>query len=60
MSEPLVAPELLAILRCPVCRAEVNERREPPALVCAQCGRAYPVRDGVPIMLEEAAEGGEG
>lgn len=59
MSDPLVAPELLAILRCPVCRAEVTERQEPPALVCVQCSRAYPVRDGVPIMLEEAAEGGD-
>jgi uncharacterized protein YbaR (Trm112 family) len=25
-------------------------------LVCAQCGRAYPVREGIPIMLEEEAE----
>ena len=55
MNEPLIAPELLAILRCPACHGDLMERAEPPALVCASCSLAYPVRDGVPIMLEEEA-----
>ncbi len=60
MTEPLIAAELLAILRCPVCRSEVVERTEPPSLVCVSCGLAYPVRDGVPIMLEESAVSEDG
>lgn len=56
MSETLIDPELLAIMQCPVDAGELSERMEPAALVCGECGRAYPVRDGVPIMLEDEAE----
>jgi len=56
--EPLVSRELLAIMQCPACTGELSERREPPALVCADCGRAYPIRDGIPVMLVEEAEEG--
>jgi hypothetical protein len=57
MSEttPLIAPELLAIMQCPVCAGELSERPEPPALVCSDCGRAFPVRDGIPVMLVDEA-----
>jgi len=56
VTEPLIAPELLAIMQCPKCAGGLSERREPAALVCGSCGRAYPVRDGVPIMLVDEAE----
>ncbi len=49
-----VPKELLDILVCPVDKAKVHLRGD--RLVCEQCGRAYPVRDGIPIMLEEEAE----
>ena len=49
-----VPQELLDILVCPVDRAKVH--LEDNRLVCERCGRAYPVRDGIPIMLEEEAE----
>ena len=49
-----IAPELLAILACPVDHAPV--RPEGATLVCARCGRRYPVRDGIPVLLAEAAE----
>jgi uncharacterized protein YbaR (Trm112 family) len=52
----LIAPELLAIMQCPACAGDLSERPEPAALVCGSCGRAYPVRDGVPIMLLDEAE----
>ncbi len=55
-AEPLVSPELLAIMQCPACEGELSERREQPALVCAACGRAYPIREGIPVMLMEEAE----
>ncbi|MCL1594254.1 MAG: Trm112 family protein [Actinomycetia bacterium] len=54
--EPLVSAELLAIMQCPACAGELSERREKPALVCADCGRAYPIREGIPVMLVEEAE----
>ena len=49
-----VPQELLDILVCPVDKAKVHLQGD--RLVCEQCGRAYPVRDGIPIMLEEEAE----
>ncbi len=52
--EITVPQELLDILVCPVDKAKVN--LEGDRLVCEKCGRAYPVRDGIPIMLEEEAE----
>ena len=52
--EITVPQELLDILVCPVDKSKVN--LEGDRLVCEKCGRAYPVRDGIPIMLEEEAE----
>ena len=49
-----VPQELLDILVCPVDKAKVNLQGD--KLVCEKCGRAYPVREGIPIMLEEEAE----
>lgn len=49
-----VAPELLEILACPVDHAPVREVED--RLVCASCGRRYPVRDGIPVMLVDEAE----
>ena len=46
--------ELLSILVCPVCRQKVELRDE--ALVCARCGRKYPVREGIPDMMVEENE----
>lgn len=46
--------ELLEILACPADRRPVRE--EGDFLVCDACGRRYPVRDGVPVMLESEAE----
>ena len=50
----MIAPELLEILVCPLCRAEV--RPEADRLVCVSCARRYPVRDGIPVMLPEEAD----
>ncbi|MDR5683640.1 MAG: Trm112 family protein [Armatimonadota bacterium] len=47
-------PELIELLACPVCKAPV--RSEDDRLVCTLCGRRYPVRDGIPVMLVEEAE----
>ena len=46
---------LLDILACPVCKGPLVFRREQQVLVCRLDRLAYPVRDDVPIMLEEEA-----
>jgi hypothetical protein len=48
-----VPDELLEILVCPACRGALEERAG--ALACTVCGLHYPVRDGIPYMLEEEA-----
>jgi uncharacterized protein len=54
--------ELLQILACPVCVAPL--RQEAERLICARCGRRYPIRQGIPVLLVDEAElpaaGGEG
>ena len=54
----LIDGELAAILVCPVDKADLTEDYEDSRLVCTECGRRYPVRDGIPIMLVDEAEGG--
>jgi len=56
-----VDPRLLEILVCPVTRGPLSYDREKAELVSKRARLAYPIRDGVPIMLpEEARDLGEG
>ena len=48
-----VDPELLAILACPVDKQPIS--RQGNYLVCSQCQRHYPIRDGIPVMLIDEA-----
>lgn len=52
----MIDEELLKILACPACKAEVKLIGE--RLVCqnSQCGLRYPIRDGIPVMLIDEAE----
>ncbi|MFB4194582.1 Trm112 family protein [Streptomyces carpaticus] len=54
---PLVEAALLDILACPACHAPLREDEAGGELVCTDegCGLAYPVRDGVPVLLEDEA-----
>jgi uncharacterized protein YbaR (Trm112 family) len=54
----LIDPQLAAILVCPVDKADLIEDEPAARLVCIECGRRYPVRDGIPVMLVDEAEGG--
>ena len=47
--------KLLEILVCPVTKGPLEYDREKEELVCRASGLAYPVRDGIPIMLESEA-----
>ena len=55
MSGRGVDPELLAILVCPVTRTPLRWDEEAQELISDAAGLAYPVRDGVPVMLVEEA-----
>ena len=50
----MIDPKLLEILACPACKTAVKLDGE--RLICTQCGRRYPIRDGIPVMLVEEAE----
>lgn len=53
----LIHPDLAAVLVCSVDKAELREDVEGSQFVCTKCGRHYPVRDGIPIMLIDEADG---
>ena len=55
MTEPLIDPDLLEIMQCPVDAGTLVERRDPDVLECQTCRRRYPVRDGIPVMLVDEA-----
>jgi len=46
---------LLDILACPLCKGPLTYRREAEVLVCRLDRLAFPIRDDVPVMLEEEA-----
>lgn len=50
----MIDKDLLEILACPVCKTPVTQ--EGDRLVCGTCGRRYPIRDGIPVMLVDEAE----
>ena len=50
-----VDPRLLEILVCPLCKGKLVYRKERDELVCKADRLAYPVKDAIPVMLEEEA-----
>ena len=46
---------LLEILACPLCTGPLVHHREAQVLVCRADRLAFPIRDGIPVMLEEEA-----
>lgn len=51
----MIDKKLLSILVCPVSKAPVVYDEKKQELVCKASGLAYPVRDGIPVMLENEA-----
>jgi len=50
----MVSKELLEILRCPHCVQEgegLLEYYKESWLICGECGRKYPIKDDIPVML---------
>ncbi len=47
--------KLLDILACPICKSTLIYKKEAEDLLCKADGLAFPVRDGIPVMLEAEA-----
>jgi uncharacterized protein YbaR (Trm112 family) len=47
--------KLLEILVCPICKGPLVYNKEAQELICKADGLAFPIRDGIPVMLEEEA-----
>ena len=52
---PEIDPRLLEILVCPLTKGPLRYDRAAQELVSVQAGLAYPIRDGIPIMLADEA-----
>lgn len=50
-----IDPRLLEILVCPLTKIPLRYDREKQELISVQARLAYPIRDGIPIMLVEGA-----
>ena len=50
----MIDKELLDILACPACKGDV--KLEDDKVVCSSCGRKYPIKDGIPVMLVDQAQ----
>jgi uncharacterized protein len=50
-----VDPKLLEILVCPLTKTTLIYDRERQELISKKAGLAYPIRDGIPVMLPEEA-----
>lgn len=48
-------PKLLEILVCPICKGPLVWRKEASELICKGDRLAFPVKDDIPVMLEEEA-----
>ena len=50
----MIDKELLDILACPACKGDVELKD--CKIICKSCGRKYPIKEGIPIMLIDEAE----
>ena len=47
--------KLLDILACPICKSSLIYKQDAEELICKADGLAFPVKDGIPVMLEAEA-----
>jgi uncharacterized protein YbaR (Trm112 family) len=50
----MIDKQLLDILACPACKSDVELKED--KIACKKCGKKYPIKDGIPIMLIDEAE----
>lgn len=54
----MIDKKLIEIMACPACKGDVYEKDN--KIVCKSCGRKYPIKDDIPIMLIDEAETSSG
>jgi len=55
LKEPNMDNRLLEILVCPLCKSKLEYDRTTQELICQADKLAYPIRDGIPVMLADEA-----
>ena len=55
MADKEIDKKLLDILLCPVTKSKLKYDKKNNELISSEAGLAYPIRDGIPIMLESEA-----
>lgn len=53
MTDERLSREVPALVVCPVCHGQL--RAQADGILCAACGRLYPVEDGIPVLLADRA-----
>lgn len=53
----MIDESLIKILICPACKGDIMLKEQ--EIACTDCGRRYPIQNGVPVMLIGEAEGGK-
>jgi uncharacterized protein YbaR (Trm112 family) len=51
----MIDSKLLAILACPICKSPLHYQKEAQELICRADRLAFPIRDDIPVMLEDEA-----
>jgi hypothetical protein len=54
MQKPVIDDAALRLLACPLCHAALV-LLSMETVLCTGCGRRYPIRDGLPVLLADAA-----
>lgn len=55
MANNFINHKILDILGCPICKGKLHYNKATQELICKFDKLAYPIREGVPIMLEKEA-----
>jgi uncharacterized protein YbaR (Trm112 family) len=56
----MIDKKLLDILACPICKSPLRYKKEAQELICRADRLAFPIRDDIPVMLEDEARQLEG
>ena len=49
--ESPISKDLLDILACPLCKADLEYAKGKTSLACSKCGAKFPIKGGIPVLL---------